>query len=198
MGTARANNEGSFEDAALIGRVAERDGVALEALYDRYGSACYALARRVVADDGLAEGVVIDVFRTVWEDAPRTDRARAGLAGWLLATTQHRAVEVVRREDNRKRRPSPAAAVGLMTSTGRDSHDEAWWELRRDRVRSALEQLPPVDRDVLVLAYFGGYTQREIAGITAAPLATIKSRMHGAVNSLREGLGDEAIVTWPS
>ncbi|MDX6285361.1 MAG: polymerase sigma-70 factor, subfamily [Frankiales bacterium] len=198
MGPARGSDGGAFEDAALIGRVAERDGAALEALYDRYGSVCYALAWRIVADDGLAEGVVLDVFRTIWEDAPRTDRARSGLAGWLLATTQHRAVEVVRREDNRKRRPSPTAVVALLSAAKRDDNDEAWWGLRRDRVRAALDQLSDADRDVLVLAYFGGYTQREIAGVTGLPFATIKSRMHVAMKALRQGLGDEeAAVTRP-
>jgi RNA polymerase sigma-70 factor (ECF subfamily) len=195
MGPARGPDGGAFEDAALIGRVAERDGAALEALYERYGSACYALARRIVANDSLAEAVVLDVFRTIWDDAPRTDRARSGFAGWLLATTQHRAVDVVRREDNRKRRPSPADTVAQMTSPHHDDHDEAWWGLRRDRVQSALALLPQADRDVLVLAFFGGYTQREIAGITGVPFATIKSRMHGAVKTLQEGLGDEAMVT---
>jgi RNA polymerase sigma-70 factor (ECF subfamily) len=195
MGPARAGDGGALEDAALIGRVAERDGAALEALYDRYGGACYALARRIVADDGLAEGVVLEVFHTIWDDAARIDRARSGLAGWLLATTQHRAVEVVRREDNRKHRPSPEQTVALLTSSGRDADDEPWWGLRRERVRGALETLSASDRDLLVLAYFGGYTQREIAGITGVPIATIKSRMHDAVKSLREGLGDEAMVT---
>jgi RNA polymerase sigma-70 factor (ECF subfamily) len=180
----------------LIGRVAERDGVALEALYDRYGGACYALARRIVADDGLAESVVLDVFRTVWEQAGRIDRAHSGLGGWLLAAAQHRAVDVVRREDNRRRRPTPADTLGLLDPSRPAPDDEAaWWGLRRERVQSALTQLSPSDRDVLVLAYFGGYTQREIAGITGVPFATVKARMLSAVRGLREGLGDEAMVT---
>jgi RNA polymerase sigma-70 factor (ECF subfamily) len=195
MGSARASDGAAFEDAALIGRVAERDGAALEALYDRYGAACYAVARRIAGADGLAEDVVLDVFRSVWDEAEQIDRVRSGLAGWLLTATQHRAVEVVRREDNRKHRPTPAQTTALLTPTGRDPADEAWWGLRRARVRTALEQLSAGDRDLLVLAYFGGYTQREIAGITGVPFATIKSRMHDAIKSLREGLGDEAMVT---
>jgi RNA polymerase sigma-70 factor (ECF subfamily) len=194
MGPARGSDPSSFEDAVLVGRVAERDGAALESLYDRYGGACYALAHRIVADDGLAESVVLEVFRTVWADAGRIDRARSGLGGWLLATTQHVAVDVVRREDNRRHRPTPTAVLALLGPATSGHDDEAWWGLRRERVQTALNQLSTADRDVLVLAYFGGYTQREIAGITGVPVASVKSRMLAAVRGLREGLGDEAMA----
>jgi RNA polymerase sigma-70 factor (ECF subfamily) len=191
----RGSDAASFEDATLVGRVAERDGAALDALYARYGGACYALARRIVADDGLAESVVLDVFRAVWEDAGRIERAQSGLGAWLLAATQRRAVDLVRREDNRRRRPTPDQTLDLLTSSQQsDGDDAAWWALRRDRVHSVLDQLPKADREILVLAYFGGYTQREIAGITGVPFTSVKSRMLAAVKELRAGLGDEAVV----
>jgi RNA polymerase sigma-70 factor (ECF subfamily) len=136
------------------------------------------------------------VFRSVWDETGRIDQARSAFGGWLLAAVQHRAVDVVRREDNRRRRPSPADALALFDPSSTADDDEVpWWGLRRDRVQAALAQLPREDRDVLVLAYFGGYTQREIAGITGVPFATVKARMLSAVRGLREGLGDEAMVT---
>ena len=173
------------DDRALIGRVAEGDGGALEVLYQRYGRACYGLARRILADDQFAQDCVQEVFVTVWRDAGRFDAARGGFSTWLLSMTHHKAVDAVRREENPRKRRSGADALETRESDDPAVHDEVWSRLRGERVRSALLTLPEVQRQALTLAYFGGYTQREIAGLTSTPLGTVKTRMLTGMRRLR-------------
>ncbi len=167
---------------------AAHDAAALEALYGRYGRACYALARRILTDEQLAQDVVQEVFLAVWRDASRFDASRGGFSTWLLSMTHHKAVDSVRREENlRKRRTS--ADVLETTESEAPKVDEAVWSLvRRERVREALKGLPDPQREALALAYFGGYTQREIAGLTATPLGTVKTRMLAGMRRMKESL----------
>ncbi len=109
--TGPSAGEAGLEDRELVGRVADGDGAALEALYARYGRACYGLARRILADDQFAQDCVQEVFLAVWRDASRFDAARGGFSTWLLSMTHHKAVDAVRREENlRKRRTGADAA----------------------------------------------------------------------------------------
>jgi RNA polymerase sigma-70 factor (ECF subfamily) len=177
-----------LDDRALVARVTEGDGGALEALYARYGRPCYALARRILADEQLAQDVVQEVFLTLWRDAARFDPARGGFSSWLLAMTHHKAVDSVRREENLRKRRTTAEVLEEREVDGPRVHDEVWSTLRRERVRQALATLPELQREALVLAYFGGYTQREIAGLTETPLGTVKTRMLAGMRRLKDGL----------
>jgi RNA polymerase sigma-70 factor (ECF subfamily) len=176
------------DDRTLVSRVCGSDAPALEVLYARYGRACYSLARRILVDEQLAQDVVQEVFLAVWRDASRFDASRGGFSSWLLSMTHHKAVDSVRREENlRKRRTS--ADVLETTESEAPKVDEAVWSLvRRERVREALKSLPAPQREALALAYFGGYTQREIAGLTATPLGTVKTRMLAGMRRMKESL----------
>ena len=176
------------DDRGLIGRVIEGDGTALEALYGRYGRACYGLARRILADDQFAQDCVQEVFLTVWRDAARFDAARGAFSSWLLSMTHHKAVDAVRREENLRKRRTGADALETQESDAPPVDEEVWSGMRSDRVRSALQTLPDAQREALTLAYFGGYTQREIAGLTATPLGTVKTRMLAGMRRLRTSL----------
>ena len=181
-----------LDDRALVGRVCEGQGNALEVLYSRYGRACYGLARRILADDQFAQDVVQEVFLTVWRDAARFDAARGGFSTWLLSMTHHKAVDAVRREENLRKRRTGADALETRPAGGPAVDDEVWSVLRGERVRAALLTLPDSQREALTLAYFGGYTQREIAGLTSTPLGTVKTRMLTGLRRLRtslEGIG---------
>ncbi|MGH3674025.1 MAG: sigma-70 family RNA polymerase sigma factor, partial [Pseudonocardiaceae bacterium] len=90
-------------DAELVQRVGDADGAALSQLYQRFGRPCYSLARRICADEGLAEDVVQEVFLTLWRDPTRFDPSRGGFATWLLTLIHHRAVDVVRKETTIRR-----------------------------------------------------------------------------------------------
>lgn len=186
MTLARVQNES--EDAALVSRVAAGDQSALAAIYDRYHRPCYSLARRILGDERLAEDVVQEVFLVVWRDPSRFDPARGAFATWLLSTTHHKAVDAVRREQNHRKRRASSEGLAAMASDAPSVADEAWMGVRRQRVRSALGSLPDAQRQALELAYFGGYTQREIAGLTGIPLGTVKTRMLAGMRRLREAL----------
>ena len=179
-----------LDDRALVGRVSEGDGGALEALYSRYGRACYGLARRILVDEQLAQDVVQEVFLTLWRDASRFDAGRGGFSTWLLSMTHHKAVDAVRREETLRKRRTTAEVLETRESDAPQVDDEVWSRLRGERVRTALDTLPAPQREALVLAYFGGYTQREIAGITATPLGTVKTRMLTGMRKLRGALDE--------
>ena len=178
----------ALDDPALAALVVEGDGSALEALYGRYGRASYALARRILADEQLAQDVVQEVFLTVWRDAGRYDATRGGFSTWLLTMTHHKAVDAVRKEENLRKRRTSVDVLEFTESDARRVDEEVWEGLRRDRVRAALADLPDAQRQALGLAYFGGYTQREIAKLTDAPLGTVKTRMLAGMKRLRNVL----------
>ncbi len=177
-----------MDDAALVRLLCDGDGRALEALYGRYGRPCTSLARRLLGDDGLAQDVVQEVFLALWRAPSRFDADRGGFASWLLAMTHHKAVDSVRREENLRKRRTTADVLDLRESELPGVEEQVWSTVRRQRVRAALQTLPPVQREALALAYFGGYTQREIAGLTATPLGTVKTRMLAGMRRLRGSL----------
>ena len=176
------------DDRALVARVAGGDGGALEALYERYGRACYGLARRILVDEQLAQDAVQEVFLTVWRDASRFDAARGGFSSWLLSMTHHKAVDAVRREENLRKRRTSDDTLEVREDDSPAVDDAVWSLLRRQRVREVLKTLPEPQREALTLAYFGGYTQREIAGLTATPLGTVKTRMLAGMRRMATSL----------
>lgn len=179
-------------DAALVRRLSAREGGALDVLYARYGRPAYSLALRIIGDSGFAEDVVQEVFLALWRDPSRYDPGRGGFASWLLSLTHHKAVDAVRREESLRRRRQAATedTVAMADENGTASVDEEVWSvLRGERVRKALRDLPDAQREALALAYFGGYTQREVASLTDTPLGTVKTRMLAGMRKLRESLG---------
>jgi RNA polymerase sigma factor (sigma-70 family) len=183
--TSSAAGYDGWDDRALVARVSEGEGGALEALYGRYGRACFGLARRILTDEQFAQDVVQEVFLTIWRDASRFDATRGGFSTWLLSMTHHKAVDAVRREENLRKRRTNAEALDDRESEAPQVDDQVWSLLRRERVRTVLQTLPEVQREALTLAYFGGYTQREIAGLTATPLGTVKTRMLAGMRRMR-------------
>jgi RNA polymerase sigma-70 factor (ECF subfamily) len=182
-----ARHEG-LADRALVARVTEGDGGALEALYARYGRACFGLARRILGDEQFAQDVVQEVFLTVWRDASRFDASRGGFSTWLLSMTHHKAVDSVRREETLRKRRTTSEALETRETDAPRVEDQVWSLLRRERVREVLQTLPVVQREALTLAYFGGYTQREIAGLTSTPLGTVKTRMLAGMRRMKDSL----------
>ncbi len=176
------------DDRTLVSLVCGSDAGALEALYGRYGRACYGLARRILTDEQLAQDVVQEVFLAVWRDASRFDASRGGFSTWLLSMTHHKAVDSVRREENLRKRRTSADVLETQESEAPKVDEAVWSLVRRERVREALKSLPGPQREALALAYFGGYTQREIAGLTATPLGTVKTRMLAGMRRMKESL----------
>jgi RNA polymerase sigma factor (sigma-70 family) len=179
-----------LRDGQLVELVAQRDAGALEALYDRYGRAAYSLARRVLTEETLAQDVVQEVFLSLWRDARRFDPGRGTVATYLLSMTHHRAVDVVRREENLRRWRTSDEGLESEADPKARVEDEVEASERRAEVRAALAELPAAQREALLLAYFGGYTQREVAALIGVPLGTVKTRMAAGMRKMKEALQD--------
>ncbi|HWX08930.1 MAG TPA: sigma-70 family RNA polymerase sigma factor [Gaiellaceae bacterium] len=180
-----------LSDEALVLLAARSEQTALGELYDRYGRPAYGLALRVLRDETLAEDAVQDAFLSLWRTASRFVPERGTASTWILTLVHRRAVDLVRREE-RRRADSLEQAV---EQGGNAADDEAWLRLQRERVQEALRQLPDQQREALELAYYGGFTQSELAERLGQPIGTIKSRMFSGLSRLRELLGDPGLET---
>ena len=184
-----------LSDEALVALAARSEQSALAELYDRYGRVAYGLALRILRDEALAEDAVQDGFLTVWRSAARFMPDRGKASTWILTLVHRRAVDLVRREERRR-----ADSLERAPEQGGGSVEEdAWLRLRRERVQAALRQLPDQQREALELAYYGGFSQSELAEKLGQPLGTIKSRMFAGLARLRELLGDPGMeMSWTS
>jgi len=191
---ARAERRDDLEDTALVELVGKSDHEALAVLYKRYGSICYRLARRITANDALAEDAVQETFAGLWRDPGAFAPGVGTVRGWLLGLTHHKAVDFVRRETAQQRRQKAHAAQRALDPPADDPAAAAWESIRAQTVREALAELPETQRHALALAYFGGYTQREIAQLTNVPLGTVKTRTFAALRRLQMRLADLGTV----
>jgi RNA polymerase sigma factor (sigma-70 family) len=176
-----------LSDEAVVALVARSDQEALGELYDRFGRVAYGLALRVLRDEKLAEDAVQEGFLAAWRNADRFLPERGKASTWLLTLVHRRAVDLVRREDSRRAEP---IAEDAAAGASRSAEDDAWLRFERERVQSALQQLPDQQREALELAYYGGFTQTELAERLGQPIGTIKSRMFTGLARLRELLAE--------
>jgi RNA polymerase sigma factor (sigma-70 family) len=184
-----------LDDAALVELVGKSDHEALAVLYRRHGPACYRLACRVTVNDTLAEDAVQEAFTGLWRDPAGYLRAHGSVRTWLMGLTHHKAVDLVRKEAAQHRRRRDVYAVQrALDPPGSDPAEEAWAGIRAETVRAAVAELPETQRHALALAYFGGYTQREIAQLTGVPLGTVKTRMVAAMRRLQLRLADRDLA----
>ncbi|MGY1637332.1 sigma factor-like helix-turn-helix DNA-binding protein [Geodermatophilus sp. SYSU D00742] len=172
-------------DADLLFRVRAGDRDAFGELYDRFSRPALALARRVLTEDAAAEDVLRQVFLGVWRDPGAYDRGSGSVASWLMELVHLRVVEAVRHGQAHRRRPDGEPSPARRPGTG--SGDGGGGE--PDPVRDALAALPDAEREALTLAYYGGYTQREVAALTGMPLAEVKAAVLAAVRQLGGVLG---------
>jgi RNA polymerase sigma-70 factor (ECF subfamily) len=191
--TATQVDERRAEEVALLARIVERDERAVEELYHRFSGPLYSLAYKVTGSDRFAQDVVQEVFVVVWRDASRFDSARGHVGSWLFSLARHKAIDIVRREANARRR---TADVDLEFEEAPDDvHHEAWLRMQRERVREAIGQLSEVQRTALELAFFGGLTHVEVAERLDIPLGTAKTRIRSALLRLRDVLGSSLAET---
>ena len=176
-----------LSDEAVVALVARSDDSALGELYDRFGRVAYGLALRILRDEKLAEDAVQEGFLAAWRNADRFMPERAKASTWLLTLVHRRAVDLVRREDRRRSEPLSESVESAATGS---ADEEAWLRFERERVQAALKQLPDQQREALELAYYGGFTQSELAERLGQPVGTIKSRMFTGLARLRELLAE--------
>ena len=179
-----------LSDEALVALVARGDESALGELYDRVGRIAYGLAVRVLRDEQLAEDAVQEGFLAVWRSAAGFRAERAKASTWILTLVHRRAVDLVRREE--RRRAEPLGDDDVSVAAAEPTDEAAWLRFERERVQAALGKLPDTQREALELAYYGGYSQSELAERLGVPLGTVKSRMFAGLARLRELLDESS------
>jgi RNA polymerase sigma-70 factor, ECF subfamily len=172
--------------AALLARVAVGDQAAFDAMYDRVAAPVFGTVRRVVRDTGLTEEVTQEVFVEVWRAASRFDASKGSPMAWVATIAHRRAVDRVRSEqrsaDRDRRAAAPMIAYDDVAETVADNLD-------RERVRRCLGTLTDLQREAVTLAYYGGYTYRQVAGLLGVPAGTVSTRMRDGLIRLRDCLG---------
>jgi RNA polymerase sigma-70 factor (ECF subfamily) len=181
--------EGALDDlSALLARASRGDEQAFADLYDRSCTRVFGLVRRVVRDPAQAEEVTQEVYLAVWRESARYDAARGTALGWILTIAHRRAVDRVRAAESARERDSRFAT--LDDGPAFDVVEEAVAaSLDSARVRRALSMLTDLQREAITLAYYGGYTYKEVSELLDVPLGTIKTRMRDGLIRLRDTLG---------
>ena len=174
------------DNAELLALIVERDRDALEALYDRYGRAIYSLAVNMLRDSGAAEEVTQDAFFNVWRRAPSYHAQRGSVTAWLFSIAHNRTIDELRRRRREYENVQPGVDLTNRPSDSDDPVEYTSNVFERGEIEEALQTLRPEQRQVVVLAYFGGFTHSEIASKLDQPLGTVKTRMRLALKKLRE------------
>ena len=190
-------NDDRSADARLADRIRGGQAEALGELYDRFASTALATALRVLGDREEAEDVVHDAFVAVWRKIDRFDAERGSLRAWLMTVVRNRAIDRVR--SRRPRMDLDDADERSLLRTGPNPTWEA--ALRRAAavdVRTAMAELPEEQRRALELAYFEGYTYREVADVTGVPPGTANGRLRLGLAKLRDALGASAGAPLPA
>ena len=172
-------------DDELLQRVAANDRDAFDELYRRYTRPVLGLALRRLGDRGRAEDALQEAFASVWRSARTYDPARGPGGAWLYTVARNAIV------DGARRRPEPAteAPETPTDDAGPDERAEAAWLAWR--VHRAIQDLPPAEREVIELAYWGEQSQSEIAAFLAIPLGTVKTRTRSGLARLASLLNGE-------
>jgi RNA polymerase sigma factor (sigma-70 family) len=171
-------------DPDLIVQLAAGSQEALAALYDRYGRLAYSVALRILGDPGRAEDAVQDAFLNIWTRASSFDERRGSLRSWLLTSVRNRSIDYLRGRGAHERQELELQPAVAEAGPRSDPWREVSLSLERTAVREAMSNLPLEQRQAIQLAYFGGYSHREIADMTSVPLSTVKGRMRLALEKL--------------
>lgn len=168
---------------------------------DTHRGACLRLAHGLVRDEHMAEDVVQEAFAAVWKHRSRFDPARSSQRSWLLMMTHRRAVDRIRAEQRHRDERLARTERHLQNESGRASSTDPHEVVARDdvgkAVRAALLELPVLQRETLMLAHWGGYSQSEIARLMGCPLGTVKTRSVAGMRRLRLVLESAAALDWP-
>ena len=175
------------DDRDLLQRIVVKDKDALDVLYGRYATPVYSLALHMLKQPPLAEEVTQDVFLNIWLKAASFNAERGQPRSWIMSVAHHRVIDVVR---SRRRTVSMTDPEGYETleripAGGASVESQVQQSLDRERIMQALATLPESQKEVILLAYFDGFSQSEMAERLGLPLGTVKTRVRLAMQKLR-------------
>jgi RNA polymerase sigma-70 factor, ECF subfamily len=180
-----ADRRGERDLDDLLVHVARGDEGAFEAVYDRLAGPVHGVIRRVLRDPSQSEEVTQEVLLETWRTAARFDPAMGGAATWVMTIAHRRAIDRVR--------STTAAAEREHKSADIRPHDEVAEaveaSLDRERVRRCLDGLTEVQRESITLAYYGGYSYRQVAELLKVTLSAVKTRIRDGLIRMRDCLG---------
>jgi RNA polymerase sigma-70 factor (ECF subfamily) len=187
----RASKAERLADEELMPLIGEKNPGAFDVFYDRHGGVAYSLAYRIVGERGAAEVVTQEAFISIWRSGARYDAARGSVRTWMLGIVRNRAIDFLRSKAGRAPKLDfdddsilehrPAAELTDSEALRRETAEE---------VRGALDELPGEQAKVIQLAYFGGFSHSEIAGVLGVPLGTVKGRMRLGLEKIRGELAE--------
>ena len=178
----------TLADEDLMQLLRRGDPRAFEAVYERHSGAAFSLAYRMVGRGNVAEDVVQEAFLSIWRSGARYERARGSVRTWVLGIVHHRAIDQLRRSSVHDKRRASDEGLEERLESGERTDNEVARREEAASIRSAMDTLPADQSHVIELAYFGGFTHTEIAGILEAPVGTVKGRMRLGLEKLRNQL----------
>lgn len=185
----------SLGDENLLTLIAHGDKDALECFYERYGTQVFSLARYMLRDEAIAEEITQDVFLALWQKASTFNPQRGSPKGWLMSIAHHRVIDHVRSSKRAKASIDRVAQdfSNLQSLYHVHTEEDAYRNLDRQEVMKALQTIPEAQRTVILLSYFEGYSQSEIATLLDQPLGTVKTRIRLGMQKLRAIFNSSAV-----
>ncbi|HEX3688871.1 MAG TPA: sigma-70 family RNA polymerase sigma factor [Solirubrobacteraceae bacterium] len=180
----------TLADEDLMPLIHDGDARAFEVLFDRHADAAFSLAYRMCGRRSTAEDVVQEAFMSLWRSGARYDRQRGSVRSWVLGVVHNRAIDVFRRDSVRTGQDVNSEGIVERMPAAEDTAREVQSREDATEVRTALADLPADQRQVIELAYFGGFTHAQIASMLQLPAGTVKGRMRLGLTKLRIALGD--------
>ena len=180
-------NYDDLRDEQLINMIAGGEKDALEVFYNRYAASVFSLARYMLRNETLAEEVTQDIFLNLWLKASTYKPERGAPRAWFMTTAHYRVIDLIRARKRAAKSTDQVAheLLDLYPSSQEGTETQAYRNLDREQIINVLATLPVEQREVIVLAYFEGYSQSEIATKLDQPLGTVKTRVRLAMQKLR-------------
>jgi RNA polymerase sigma-70 factor, ECF subfamily len=173
-------------DEELMPWIAAKDPEAFEVFYDRHGGVAYSLAYRILGDRNGAEDCIQEAFISIWRSGARFDSTRGSVRSWTLSIVRNRAIDALRSKAGKAPKLTFDDDAILEARPAEErTEDEAMRNETATEVRGAISHLPDEQSKVIELAYFGGFSQSEIAGMLNVPLGTVKGRMRLGLEKIR-------------